>query len=155
MRGKRFCRALRLVRSGLIPAHAGKTCCASAIVTPPRAHPRACGENQEASPHRGGLPGSSPRMRGKRIWRRIRMPLRRLIPAHAGKTPSSLAGIRRCKAHPRACGENVFENAGGVVGEGSSPRMRGKRWRGLWRRLRTGLIPAHAGKTDREGQGGR
>ena len=70
-----------------------------------------------------------------------------LIPAHAGKTPSSLAGSRRCKAHPRACGENSPAFMTSSPATGSSPRMRGKRTRGLAEVPAVGLIPAHAGKT--------
>ena len=51
-----------------------------------RAHPRACGENEEATKTAFILPGSSPRVRGKPPG--ILDPGRgsRLIPARAGKT---------------------------------------------------------------------
>ena len=70
-----------------------------------------------------------------------------LIPAHAGKTLIAALPTIIQKAHPRACGENVFHDVPPFLPEGSSPRMRGKLDSSfsavcLWR-----LIPAHAGKT--------
>ena len=73
----------------------------------------------------------------------------RLIPAHAGKTNSVLCGHNRPRAHPRACGENPWNIFSQYINEGSSPRMRGKLWHALFLFARFGLIPAHAGKTQR------
>ena len=97
--------------------------------------------------------GSSPLTRGKRarggrISRRVR-----LIPAHAGKTLMMRSFIRHLPAHPRSRGENCacLKKCGIIAG--SSPLTRGK----LAARRRTphpwGLIPAHAGKTDRVAHG--
>ena len=52
---------------------------------------------------------------------------RRLIPAHAGKTPILKGTHHAYRAHPRSRGENVH--------------------RGVHCPVRSGLIPAHAGKT--------
>ena len=71
--------------------------------------------------------GSSPLTRGKRGWRRKGLDVRRLIPAHAGKTFARVREIRQAGAHPRSRGEN-------------------RRAARLHDRL-GGLIPAHAGKT--------
>ena len=90
----------------LIPAHAGKTCSLTAMVFALRAHPRACGENDEESIGPPSLIGSSPRMRGKQHLRiRDGVP-DGLIPAHAGKTSDAMSNAREMWAHPRACGEN-------------------------------------------------
>ena len=51
---------------GLIPARAGKTRGRIPGSPPPRAHPRACGENQPEDGAEITLGGSSPRVRGKR-----------------------------------------------------------------------------------------
>ena len=91
--------------------------------------------------------GSSPRMRGKRREHHQQHHPDRLIPAHAGKTSLSVCYKCECRAHPRACGENITPGDWQTKLNGSSPRMRGK----LVRRPRgsglEGLIPAHAGKT--------
>ena len=70
----------------LIPARAGKTVRHESKITPPTAHPRACGENCPLALPCTSATGSSPRVRGKRhrmvslVW------LHGLIPARAGKT---------------------------------------------------------------------
>ena len=96
--------------------------------------------------------GSSPRVRGKHArhcdrWGRVR-----LIPARAGKTCSDSTWSRLPGAHPRACGENCAPADTRSAGQGSSPRVRGKRVRRRrpWSAPR--LIPARAGKTARRSQ---
>ena len=111
------------------------------------AHPRACGENVMArSPYRFGR-GSSPRMRGKPM-RNVTVRSRKgLIPAHAGKTRTLLYSRSVDWAHPRACGENWEMGEKFELPQGSSPRMRGKRFQFFECCYERGLIPAHAGKT--------
>ena len=133
--------------SGLIPARAGKTPSRRASSSPPRAHPRACGENPRPPPEPPHGAGSSPRVRGKRaVAPEVRWP-EGLIPARAGKTVWTADFQFEGEAHPRACGENL--GVGGVhgSGEGSSPRVRGKRLGVQGRSVLAGLIPARAGKT--------
>ena len=91
--------------------------------------------------------GSSPLTRGKQRSPRDEIPWRGLIPAHAGKTCSSLMIVIGFPAHPRSRGENQDENIINLSKQGSSPLTRGKP--GILRRnyRRHGLIPAHAGKT--------
>ena len=147
MRGKLLIRRLDPGLDRLIPAHAGKTSSRAWLRAWCRAHPRACGENLREDKRRGPAPGSSPRMRGKRCISFSLSSGWGLIPAHAGKTRASPATSRQPTAHPRACGENiVFKNAFAAL-NGSSPRMRGKRRRRPRCARRSGLIPAHAGKT--------
>ena len=132
---------------GLIPAHAGKTTPASDGRGFPRAHPRACGENDGDGCRCPKIAGSSPRMRGKpgrNRWRRSR---HGLIPAHAGKTPPLLLLLENNRAHPRACGENRSPAPMDIRQQGSSPRMRGKPCGVSQDKCCGGLIPAHAGKT--------
>ena len=115
------------------------------------AHPRACGENLVLTVGLKPPVGSSPRMRGKRKSPVAWLSTGRLIPAHAGKTRRHSRASRKPRAHPRACGENIFTVSLPDRSRGSSPRMRGKRtvWE-LFPHL-DGLIPAHAGKTIRPG----
>ena len=133
--------------SGLIPAHAGKT----PPGKPPRlrsaAHPRSRGENELWEWAWRQPQGSSPLTRGKRCGHSSR-PLRgRLIPAHAGKTPTRVALASRARAHPRSRGENARGDVCGGLTQGSSPLTRGKPLTRLGDRRHMRLIPAHAGKT--------
>ena len=71
----------------------------------------------------------------------------RLIPASAGQTDRYRSHRCRRTAHPRECGADDLIEKQGALGEGSSPRVRGRpRVRGLWRNC-GGLIPASAGQT--------
>ena len=70
----------------LIPAHAGKTSCSCTSSLCRWAHPRSRGENMGKLFFQLCATGSSPLTRGKRRVHRQAAPLRRLIPAHAGKT---------------------------------------------------------------------
>ena len=111
--------------------------------------------------------GSSPLTRGKLHLETPRGDVRRLIPAHAGKTAcSSRAGVA-LEAHPRSRGENLTPAGRLVIDGGSSPLTRGKRKIAQVMRFEVGsspltrgkrtypprgvarprLIPAHAGKT--------
>ena len=86
VRGKPCGAALGELHRGLIPACAGKTLRATSLSRRKRAHPRVCGENEEALAHRDRGSGSSPRVRGKQTERRNHQREQRLIPACAGKT---------------------------------------------------------------------
>ena len=151
----------------LIPAHAGKTSYSSAAPTGQRAHPRSRGENPVKPWCPSHSPGSSPLTRGKLGEEAVLRAGGGLIPAHAGKTSTPSLAATRTRAHPRSRGEN---REGSIVwppppahprsrGEnheprrlrplmpGSSPLTRGKRHDGHQGVRRSGLIPAHAGKT--------
>ena len=73
--------------------------------------------------------------------------MRRLIPAHAGKTSSPSCSTLRQRAHPRSRGENIQTTVQTVAGWGSSPLTRGKHLAAWIAGVTPGLIPAHAGKT--------
>ena len=91
-----------------------------------RAHPRSRGENASASCANPSTPGSSPLTRGKPGGQLGGAGGRRLIPAHAGKTPSTLTPPTWTTAHPRSRGENDEAFPGAARGRGSSPLTRGK-----------------------------
>ena len=147
MRGKHATSSEARGAVGLIPAHAGKTVRQATRRSLGPAHPRACGENKIMKTINEAIYGSSPRMRGKLTQPRFIVLIRRLIPAHAGKTTKCAPWKAARPAHPRACGENRQLTCIAHVALGSSPRMRGKRVVNSVSLCGTGLIPAHAGKT--------
>ena len=146
-RGKPRGQPRRPPPSGLIPAHAGKTCPSTRAPAHQAAHPRSRGENYGES----GVPfcamGSSPLTRGKRQVRQVVTCGRGLIPAHAGKTRSRPSISSGTWAHPRSRGENRAEADISTSILGSSPLTRGKPDSPAAPPSRGGLIPAHAGKT--------
>ena len=126
-RGKHEAKVWTVLQVGLIPAHAGKT--PMARLSPPcsRAHPRSRGEN---APIVSVLPfsqGSSPLTRGKRPRGAGDRSLRRLIPAHAGKTGHRQPDRGPRAAHPRSRGKNRGFHLVRFPESGSSPLTRGKR----------------------------
>ena len=127
VRGKRFACLFLPSCSGLIPACAGKTPTKHATKSSNKAHPRVCGENPSNASPRSFECGSSPRVRGKRVFEYV---------AGGGQW-----------AHPRVCGENKPGMIHAGVTKGSSPRVRGKLVHEARRRVAAGLIPACAGKT--------
>ena len=132
---------------GLIPAHAGKTCIAGNAVLTVGAHPRSRGENIKAAVSVVVEWGSSPLTRGKLSTQRLDGLLTGLIPAHAGKTPSSASKRWAAPAHPRSRGENGRAPRISAPHTGSSPLTRGKQRVDLGGCVEVRLIPAHAGKT--------
>ena len=132
---------------GLIPAHAGKTPSVDVAVSFSGAHPRSRGENRVRRCARGWWLGSSPLTRGKPRYTVGPMGVHGLIPAHAGKTRRRGSATRRGRAHPRSRGENHRIKSVAASVTGSSPLTRGKHQDDQAQYLRTGLIPAHAGKT--------
>ena len=146
-RGKRHgCHGVLWVL-GLIPAHAGKTSIDNHCPEVAGAHPRSRGENYRHMQHDEALGGSSPLTRGKPPGPDLTPTALRLIPAHAGKTYKERKQAEARAAHPRSRGENKPMRTAVSSLAGSSPLTRGKRRPGEWSRSRTGLIPAHAGKT--------
>ena len=73
--------------------------------------------------------------------------LARLIPTHAGKTPSRDSESPTNTAHPHSRGENARVSRRVPQALGSSPLTRGKPRRWPLRHRAQGLIPTHAGKT--------
>ena len=147
-RGKRDVGGVRPSGGGLIPAHAGKTRSSPWSPSPSTAHPRSRGENPIDDLCGSKHLGSSPLTRGKHCGLTFYVRRRRLIPAHAGKTPRSRERYCAGRAHPRSRGENLGPIISQVGEVGSSPLTRGKPHRSSPARIYSGLIPAHAGKTD-------
>ena len=147
VRGKPHRSGTDMLKSGLIPACAGKTYPKQDEHHPTRAHPRVCGENSHNMPPMCLIPGSSPRVRGKHHAVDAAALECGLIPACAGKTTVSWNRAWNGWAHPRVCGENRGARPFDQVIKGSSPRVRGKLKDAHASRELAGLIPACAGKT--------
>ena len=111
---------------GLIPAHAGKTRFPLVSHDSSPAHPRSRGENKGLLAEAFARAGSSPLTRGKPSRRWWGLGVRRLIPAHAGKTHGALSLCQLEAAHPRSRGENAHRLGGTEYPEGSSPLTRVK-----------------------------
>ena len=147
MRGKPIGAKEKLDKQGITPAHAGKTDVRDGGKCDWKDHPRACGENAPCCRTAQRRKGSPPRMRGKPGHGRLSFVLYRITPAHAGKT-ITLATLRTLlQDHPRACGENPLIVFQSTAPGGSPPRMRGKRHQKIRYHYRSGITPAHAGKT--------
>ena len=106
-----------------------------------------CGEHQSRLLTFPGRTGSSPRVRGTLHGQRLPGELHGIIPACAGNTFHHLPARRRCRDHPRVCGEHGRRCADCYADLGSSPRVRGTRRDERPRRLQDGIIPACAGNT--------
>ena len=133
----------------LIPAHAGKTRRHARTHAAHEAHPRSRGENGPDAPLGVLRAGSSPLTRGKPGQATDPRDRRGLIPAHAGKTSRHGWCCAPPAAHPRSRGENRTEVLLDRSRPGSSPLTRGKLLTGPTRAGKDGLIPAHAGKTNK------
>ena len=146
-RGKRLSGKHRQPSTGIIPAHAGKTC--RLTVWPParRDHPRSRGENFGVSIATITARGSSPLTRGKHRLVRAALLGDGIIPAHAGKTRHMPIIFPMTRDHPRSRGENSPDGSERRVYKGSSPLTRGKHKRIPVPICVFGIIPAHAGKT--------
>ena len=139
-----------LLTARLIPAHAGKTSMTDRSPSKHTAHPRSRGENGAWCGRRVFSMGSSPLTRGKLAPPSGRGHHGGLIPAHAGKTTRGRGQSRSGSAHPRSRGENPWKASQAYSRGGSSPLTRGKQRPPRYEVPRRGLIPAHAGKTNRE-----
>ena len=111
----------------IIPAGAGQTTRARSPEPSPWDHPRGCGANLSSRGAAKPLSGSSPRVRGKRIAMTPSPRCRRIIPAGAGQTALAATRESSMADHPRGCGANQQRAHYALPGQGSSPRVRGKR----------------------------
>ena len=145
MRGADGASGFHAAADRIIPAHAGSRSTSGHLLARPGDHPRACGEQSLVYCCRAITDGSSPRMRGAASGGHGDLHARRIIPAHAGSSPTSSPCSSRRADHPRACGEQQRALPKRSIRCGSSPRMRGAArhehgWHG-----EHGIIPAHAG----------
>ena len=85
-------------------------------------------------------------MRGKGATAKPLPRVRRITPAHAGKSLPSRVCRRRAEDHPRPCGEKTLSYNCFMLHVGSPPPMRGKGYEESENIFREGITPAHAGK---------
>ncbi len=107
VRGTHPSGGLDLVQLRFIPARAGNATTERTHTGGGAVHPRACGERAGVKRGRSRLTGSSPRVRGTRLRRRIPIVKGRFIPARAGNAAAAPQYARPHSVHPRACGERV------------------------------------------------
>ena len=131
---------------GSIPAHAGKplvrwvfSCCLWV-------YPRPCGETRIGLLSVMTRWGLSPPMRGNPGPRRGRNQCMRSIPAHAGKPATVPQQGDPFEVYPRPCGETELRSGPNLLSGGLSPPMRGNHSPSGPSGIRSGSIPAHAGK---------
>ena len=147
VRGKRIHFVESRDKLGITPACAGKTSFCVPFDAIIQDHPRVCGENLAPFLSSRFLPGSPPRVRGKRKNISFISTCVGITPACAGKTCARALAIACARDHPRVCGENKI--AGGLYryDEGSPPRVRGKQEGAVNSAFSIGITPACAGKT--------
>ena len=147
MRGSHPLIALDVTDAGIIPAHAGLTWPSARRRCWRRDHPRACGAHKRYVTEVVVNEGSSPRMRGSQLCRRLLHGIYGIIPAHAGLTDDCGRQSRLPRDHPRACGAHTPHIRISFRCQGSSPRMRGSHRLAAFLVIHRRIIPAHAGLT--------
>ena len=135
-----------VVEIGSIPAWAGKPRPFRRWRQSIRVHPRVGGETRRVLRMRLSREGPSPRGRGNRVGDTDVPPYIRSIPAWAGKPRQGLSCRARGQVHPRVGGETPRLAESGEIGRGPSPRGRGNPSRYETEDIRSGSIPAWAGK---------
>ena len=110
-----------------IPACAGNTEGIAAADSVRTVHPRVCGELNQIMNLNTVLLGSSPRVRGTRIFKSYQFLIQRFIPACAGNTGDGSRRNCGVSVHPRVCGEHDMLWRPIECVSGSSPRVRGTR----------------------------
>ena len=134
-------------RLRIIPACAGRTAPRARTRRSGSDHPRVCGANTGTGTCGGRSNGSSPRVRGERLPRRIHRTAQRIIPACAGRTAPASHPPAPAADHPRVCGANRHTKGQPMSTIGSSPRVRGELRGRLQNRRPDRIIPACAGRT--------
>ena len=134
-------------RTGITPAHAGKSNITSYCVIQPRDHPRPRGEKTRCVTRHPDGKGSPPPTRGKGCCHGCYTLSFRITPAHAGKSVSRLQRQALLRDHPRPRGEKTHIALLSLCVRGSPPPTRGKASMNLLGLWGWGITPAHAGKS--------
>ena len=129
-----------------IPACAGEPGAGRSASRCARVHPRVCGGASVLGRLRMTSLGPSPRVRGSRVSRCPRPPVRGSIPACAGEPVVSVPKTTWSRVHPRVCGGAAHLRLHLHPRRGPSPRVRGSRQDPRWSPRRVGSIPACAGE---------
>ncbi len=128
-----------------IPARAGNAGKPDATGPASTVHPRACGERVGASLQADEEDGSSPRVRGTLDSGDLSRRQYRFIPARAGNAFRDPVRRGVQSVHPRACGERGKPPMTRTTVIGSSPRVRGTRFKNRIHLHCSRFIPARAG----------
>ena len=105
MRGKAAGLSVSPTRTGITPAYAGKRGTSRCPQSHTQDHPRLCGEKKAYYAVLIQKIGSPPPMRGK-VVDSVGQPIaRRITPAYAGKSSGLKKRNKKCRDHPRLCGE--------------------------------------------------
>ena len=121
------CRPLWM--SGIIPACAGSTVNYHYRQLKAGDHPRMCGEHYCCCSVCFSSPGSSPHVRGAPIFSDETWLNTGIIPACAGSTQTAKLALQDARDHPRMCGEHCIVSWLCSARAGSSPHVRGARFR--------------------------
>ncbi|EEP20775.1 hypothetical protein BIFANG_03345 [Bifidobacterium angulatum DSM 20098 = JCM 7096] len=106
VRGTHLATTTHVLRIGIIPACAGNTTWRVRWSISARDHPRVCGEHNMSFDKKRYRKGSSPRVRGTRVFPRPERAWRGIIPACAGNTLGVSYQVTAIGDHPRVCGEH-------------------------------------------------
>ncbi len=135
MRGTRLLTHRHALVRRFIPASAGNASSTAPIRRRSTVHPRECGERVTIPKVERLRGGSSPRVRGTLYRHQQRRNNGRFIPASAGNARVGPSATSYLSVHPRECGERGMKCPSRSRPCGSSPRVRGTRYR-------TGTIPS-------------
>ena len=139
---------------GIIPAYAGSTMSSLPRTSRDTDHPRIRGEHYSLPRPSYTVKGSSPHTRGAPLFFHGVDPGLGIIPAYAGSTHPSRALRSFSRDHPRIRGEHAVDVGPDRRRRGSSPHTRGARLKFGDDHLVDGIIPAYAGSTRAETEGG-
>ncbi len=145
-RGRRRGRVRQRHRLRNTPALAGTTTPTRTTAPCRPEHPRAGGDDDPPQPPTPRAPGTPPRWRGRHIEPNRR--LRRVgnTPALAGTTRAWSLPALRCAEHPRAGGDDQFEDLYAGTGFGTPPRWRGRHARPVAKGAGQGTSPRWRGR---------
>ena len=132
-----------------IPACAGEPQAARWVEAAAQVYPRVCGGAQRVPHLAVAVAGLSPRVRGSPGDEPAAVMLDGSIPACAGEPCLRSRSCRSAGVYPRVCGGARHLVADGQHEQGLSPRVRGSRSEGWWRRRWIRSIPACAGEPHR------
>ena len=147
VRGKALFLRSQFPKPRITPACAGKRFLPPVRLPARRDHPRVCGEKLSCSSICSFRVGSPPRVRGKANQFLVSYHPKRITPACAGKSGSSIRSHNRKRDHPRVCGEKCALGKAKRRCWGSPPRVRGKGFSSYFSPFKLGITPACAGKS--------
>ena len=129
------------------PTRVGKTKSQTHFPALSPVHPHACGEDITLAGPEAFSDGSPPRVWGRRVCLLASAREHRFTPTHVGKTALPTSSFFFCSVHPHACGEDLLLNAPVITGNGSPPRVWGRRTTSAWPLSAARFTPTRVGKT--------